>query len=182
MQNLFCYGSLLLDNSDLQIWLRVRLRYIEYEYDFLISTNYVPRTGASFLLLTSRERDPRNKIGVTRLLSNVYVMRSMRDVTIAVESQFKQLRNSPKKSFSQGPQQDSNPWPLRSRCSVLPAELWRPIHWEQADLLSSSTRERGDWTQNEMMWTAEIQMKSTAMVIFSFHLYSQNSHHFILCI
>ena len=37
-------------------------------------------------------------------------------------------------------------------------ELWRPIHWEPANLLSSSTRERKE-TQNEMMWTAGIQMK-----------------------
>ena len=34
------------------------------------------------------------------------------------ESQFKQLRNSPKKSFS-GLQRDSNRWSLRSRCSAL---------------------------------------------------------------
>ena len=37
-------------------------------------------------------------------------------------------------------------------------ELWRPIHWEPANLLSSSTRESNE-TQNEMMWTAGIQMK-----------------------
>ena len=37
-------------------------------------------------------------------------------------------------------------------------ELWRPIHWRPANLLSSSTRERNE-TQNEMMWTAGIQMK-----------------------
>ena len=43
-------------------------------------------------------------------------------VTIAVESQFKQLRSSPKKSFS-GLQRDSNLWPLRSCCSALPVEL-----------------------------------------------------------
>ena len=36
--------------------------------------------------------------------------------------------------------------------------LWRPIHWRPANLLSSSTRERNE-TQNEMMWTAGIQMK-----------------------
>ena len=32
-------------------------------------------------------------------------------------------------------------------------ELWRPIYWRPANLLSSSTRERNE-TQNEMMWTA----------------------------
>ena len=37
-------------------------------------------------------------------------------------------------------------------------ELWRPIHWRPANLLSSSSRERNE-TQNEMMWTAGIQMK-----------------------
>ena len=37
-------------------------------------------------------------------------------------------------------------------------ELWRPIHWRPANLLRSSTRERNE-TQNEMMWTAGIQMK-----------------------
>ena len=37
-------------------------------------------------------------------------------------------------------------------------ELWRPIRWRPANLLSSSTRE-GEETQNEMMWTAGIQMK-----------------------
>ena len=80
-------------------------------------------------------------------------------------------------------------------------ELWRPIHWKPANLLSSSTRERNE-TQNEMMWTAGIQMKwvcdhrsesrwshthfvcmwtrFTAMVTYSFHLYSRSSHHFIL--
>ena len=83
-------------------------------------------------------------------------------------------------------------------------ELWRPIHWRPANLLNPSTRERNE-TQNEMMWTAGIQMKwvcdhrtmeagqfiesiknpwkewNGAMVTYSFHLYSRSSHHFILC-
>ena len=71
-------------------------------------------------------------------------------VTIAVEWHLKQLRSSLKKSFL-GLQRDSKPWPLCSRCSALPAELWRPIHWRQTNLLSSSTHERNE-TQNEMMW------------------------------
>ena len=37
-------------------------------------------------------------------------------------------------------------------------ELWRPIHWRPANLLSSSTREKNE-THNETMWTAGIQMK-----------------------
>ena len=36
-------------------------------------------------------------------------------------------------------------------------ELWRAIYWRPANLLSSSTHERNE-TQNEMMWTAGIQM------------------------
>ena len=50
-------------------------------------------------------------------------------------------------------------WRLRSPYSALPAELWRPIHWRLANLLSSSTRERNE-TQNEMMWTAGIPCDS----------------------
>ena len=78
-------------------------------------------------------------------------------VTIAVNRNLSNCENSPKKSFS-GLQRDSNAWPTRSRCSALPAELWRPIHWRLANLLSSSTGERNE-TLNEMMWTAGIQMK-----------------------
>ena len=81
------------------------------------------------------------------------------NMTIAVESQFKQLRSSPNKRFS-GLQQDLNQLPLHSRCSALPAELRRPIHWELANLSNCD---------------------SAAMVTYSFHLYSCSSHHFILC-
>ena len=55
-------------------------------------------------------------------------------MTIAAESQFKQLRSSPKKGGFSGLQRDSNPW-------------------EPANLLSSSTRERNE-IQNEVMRTA----------------------------
>ena len=58
-------------------------------------------------------------------------------------------------------------------------ELWRPIHWRPANLLSSSTRERNE-TQNEMMWTAGIQMKWVCDHRSESHLYSRSSHHFIL--
>ena len=52
-------------------------------------------------------------------------------VTIAVNRNLSNCENSPKKKKNSpsGLQRDSNPWPLRSRCSALPAELWRPIHW-----------------------------------------------------
>ena len=53
-------------------------------------------------------------------------------MTIAVNRNLSNCENSPKKSFS-GLQRDSNPWPLRSRCSALPAELWRPIRWRLAN-------------------------------------------------
>ena len=57
-----------------------------------------------------------------------------------------------------GLHRDTNPWPLHSRCSALPTELWNSIHGEQTNLLSSPTRESNQ-TLNEMMWTAGIQMK-----------------------
>ena len=41
-------------------------------------------------------------------------------MTIAVNRNLSNCENSPKKRFS-GLQRDSNPWPLRSRCSALPA-------------------------------------------------------------
>ena len=75
------------------------------------------------------------------------------------ESQFKQLRKSPEKK--KGFRGFSG---IRTRGLCISAavlyqpELWRPIHWRPANLLSSSTRERNE-TQKEMMWTAEIQMK-----------------------
>ena len=38
-----------------------------------------------------------------------------------------------KKKKIGGLQRDSNPWPLLWHCSALSFELWRPIHWEQAN-------------------------------------------------
>ena len=54
---------------------------------------------------------------------------------------------------------DLNPWPLRLCCSGLPTELWRPIQWAQANLLSSSQPVKGMKHRMKVMWTAEIQMK-----------------------
>ena len=72
------------------------------------------------------------------------------------ESQFKQLRKSPKKGF-----RVFNGIRTRGLCvsaTVLyQPELWRPMYWRPANLLSLSTRERNE-TQNAMMWTAGIQM------------------------
>ena len=50
---------------------------------------------------------------------------------------FQQSQIKPKKMFS-GLQRDSNPWPLRQRCSAPPTELWGPTRCEEANLLSSS--------------------------------------------
>ena len=54
----------------------------------------------------------------------------------AVDTQFKQLRKrSLKKKFRL--QRDSNPWPLRYRCSALPTELWSHNCWEQVNFSGS---------------------------------------------
>ena len=46
----------------------------------------------------------------------------------AVDTQFKQLqKRSLKKKFRL--QRDSNPWPLRYRCSALPTQLWSHNCW-----------------------------------------------------
>ena len=63
-------------------------------------------------------------------------------------------------------QRDSNPWPLCSPCSALPAELWRPIHWRQANLFfqcmglhsSADIALQGDWHRGhgfESRWSPE---------------------------
>ena len=54
----------------------------------------------------------------------------------AVDTQFKQLqKRSLKKKFRL--QRDSNPWPLRYRCSALPTELWSHNCWEQVNFSGS---------------------------------------------
>ena len=73
-----------------------------------------------------------------------------------------------KKGFS-GLQRDSNPWPLRSHCSALPAELWRPIHGEQANLLSSSTRKRNETEWNEKRkWSEKEKEQDSATKVSSY--------------
>ena len=74
------------------------------------------------------------------------------------ESQFKQLRKSPEKRKDFGASTGLEPVASGLALVLYQPELWRPIHWRPANLLSSSTRERNE-TQNEMMWTAGIQMK-----------------------
>ena len=73
------------------------------------------------------------------------------------ELQSKQFRNSPKKVF-----RGFNGIRTRGLCGRA-AVLYHlsyedPYSGKQSNLLSSSTRERNE-TQNEMMWTAGIQMK-----------------------
>ena len=56
----------------------------------------------------------------------------------AVDTQFKQLRKrSLKKKKKFRLQRDSNPWPLRYRCSALPTELWSHNCWEQVNFSGS---------------------------------------------
>ena len=78
-------------------------------------------------------------------------------VTIAVNRNLSNCEKARKKEF-----RGFNGIRTRGLCvsaAVLyQPELWRPIHWRPANLLSSSARERNE-TQNEMMWTAGIQMK-----------------------
>ena len=74
------------------------------------------------------------------------------------ESQFRQLRKSPKKNGFLGFNGIRTRGLCVSAAELYQPELWRPIHWRPANLLSSSTRERNE-TQNEMTWTAGIQMK-----------------------
>ena len=78
-------------------------------------------------------------------------------VTIAVNCNLSNCEKARKKGF-----RGFNGIRTRGLCvsaAVLyQPELWRPIHWRPANLLSSSTREKNE-TQNEMMWTAGIQMK-----------------------
>ena len=78
-------------------------------------------------------------------------------VTIAVNRNLSNCEKARRKGF-----RDFNGIRTRGLCVSAAVfyqpELWRPIHWRPANLLSSSTRERNG-TQNEMMWTAGIQMK-----------------------
>ena len=98
--------------------------------------------------LPLREQSPWQKLVLSDVMNWVCDHRS--------ESQFKQLRKSPKKRIS-----GLNGIRTRGLCvsaAVLyQPELWRSICWGPANLLSSSTRERNE-TKNEMMWTAGIQM------------------------
>ena len=77
-------------------------------------------------------------------------------VTIAVNRNLSNCEKARKKGF-----RGFNGTRTRGLCvsaAVLyQPELWRPIHWQPANLLRSSTRERNE-TQNKMMWTAGIQI------------------------
>ena len=80
---------------------------------------------------------------------------------------------APQKSLSRL-QWDSNLWPLRSRTAVLyqlsyedPYTESRPIYWFHQPTKGMKHR---------MKWC---EVPSTAMVTYSFHLYSCSSHHFI---
>ena len=78
-------------------------------------------------------------------------------VTIAVNRNLSNCEKARKKGF-RGFYGIRTPGLCVSAAVLYQPELWRPIHWRPANLLSSSTRERNE-TQNEMMWTAIIQLK-----------------------
>ena len=55
----------------------------------------------------------------------------------AVDTHFKQLRKRSLKKNLNRLQRDSNPWPLRYRCSALPTELWSHNCWEKVNFSGS---------------------------------------------
>ena len=92
------------------------------------------------LILESLSNEDRNvvtqwiNIIVNGLVPRLWVMTLWK--IFAVDTQFKQLRKrSLKKKFRL--QRDSNPWPLRYRCSALPTELWSHNCWEQVNFSGS---------------------------------------------
>ena len=77
-------------------------------------------------------------------------------MTIAVESQFKQLRSSPKKFFRLL-QRNSNSWPLRSRCSA-----HQPVKGMKHNLsVSRVDAAQYDWPAFSV-WVFIAQWESTA--------------------
>ena len=78
-------------------------------------------------------------------------------MTIAVNRNLSNCKSARKKGF-RGFYRIQTCGPCISATVLYQPELWRPIHWRPANLLSSSTCERNE-TQNEMIWTAGIQMK-----------------------
>ena len=69
-----------------------------------------------------------------------------------VDTQFKQLRKRRLKKFRL--QRDSNPWPLRYRCSALPTELWSHNCWEQVNFSGSIMPLRVIQHYSDWVWTA----------------------------
>ena len=98
-------------------------------------TNYVRSPTEILTLFCAWLRKlPINWILVTRFVPRLWVMTLWK--IFAVDTQFKQLRKrSLKKKFRL--QRDSNPWPLRYRCSALPTELWSHNCWEQVNFSGS---------------------------------------------
>ena len=82
----------------------------------------------------------------------------------AVDTQFKKLRKrSLKKKFRL--QRDSNPWPLRYRCSALPTELWSHNCWELVNFSGSIMPPRV--VQHYSDWVCTAVMSNDVWKIFA---------------
>ena len=96
---------------------------------------------------------------------SVFIYEMNMCMTITVNRNLHNCESSPKKSFS-GLQQDSNSWPLHSCCSALPAELWRPIHWRQANFF-------GLFSKLLKLWSSHIHficIPAVHIILFSIDL------------
>ena len=97
--------------------------------------NQSQKNNCAWRKARGRERgvSPSNNIIVTGFVPRLWVMTLWK--IFAVDTQFKQLQKRSLKKFRL--QRDSNPWPLRYRCSALPTELWSHNCWEQVNFSGS---------------------------------------------
>ena len=91
------------------------------------------------------------------------------------ESQFKQLRKSQKKKRFRGFNVIRTCGRCASAAVLYQPELWRPIHWRPANLYPVEAPKSSFRAFSQLL-----KLRFTAMVTYSFHLYSRSSHHFIL--
>ena len=100
-------------------------------------------------------------------------------VTIAVNRNLSNCENSPKKRLS-GLQRDSNPWPaVLSQLSYEdPYTGGWPIYRVHQPV--KGMKHWMKWCELRL-FSQLLKLRFTAMVTYSFHLYSRSSHHFIKC-
>ena len=147
---------------------RPRLHSLQFHLgtEFVFSLHHTDQNEMSFQNDSFIRHENRNELNPEWLVQKRNVVsvswtscKRNEYVTIAVNSQLR--KSTKKKKRISGLQRDSNPWPLRERCSALPAWAMKTHTLEAGQLL---------------------KLRFTAMVTYSFHLYSRSSHHFILCI